>query len=45
VNEGDALFHVARFESVIDAANLVSEFNEEYSPEMLSTPHTESPII
>ena len=45
VNEGDALFHIARFEHVIDAANKVDEFNEEHLPEQMSSPHSESPII
>lgn len=45
VNEGDALFHIARFESVTDAANMVDEFNEEFSPQSGSSPHSESPII
>ena len=45
VNEGDALFHIARFEHVGEAANKVDEFNEEHSPEMKSSPHAESPII
>jgi predicted deacylase len=45
VNEGDALFHIARFEHVRDAANKVDEFNEEHSPELMPSPHTESPII
>lgn len=45
VNEGDALFHIARFERVIEAANRVDEFNEEHSPELKSSPHPESPII
>ena len=45
VNEGDALFHVARFEHVDDAADKLEEFNEEHEPEMKSSPHPESPII
>ena len=45
VNEGDALFHIARFEHVLEAANKVDEFNEEHSPEMKPSPHAESPII
>lgn len=45
VNEGDALFHIARFEHVLDAANKVDEFNEEHSHELKSSPHPESPII
>lgn len=45
VNEGDALFHIARFEHVLEAANKVDEFNEEHSPELKPSPHPESPII
>jgi predicted deacylase len=45
VNEGDALFHIARFERVLEAANRVDEFNEEHSPDLSSSPTPESPII
>ena len=45
VNEGDALFHIARFEKVHEAANTVDEFNEVLSPEPIAVPHSESPII
>ncbi|MDH5393647.1 MAG: succinylglutamate desuccinylase/aspartoacylase family protein [Gammaproteobacteria bacterium] len=45
VNEGDALFHIARFEDVSEAADKVDEFNEEHTPETISSPHPESPII
>ena len=45
VNEGDALFHIARFERVIEAAHKVDEFNEEHSPELISSPNSESPIF
>jgi predicted deacylase len=45
VNEGDALFHIARFDHVLDAANKLDEFNEEHSPELMPSPHTESPIM
>lgn len=45
VNEGDALFHIARFERVVEAANKVDEFNEEHSPDLISSPNSESPII
>jgi len=44
VNEGDALFHIARFEHVSDAATKVDEFQEEHSPELRPSPHPESPI-
>ncbi|MDH5485605.1 MAG: succinylglutamate desuccinylase/aspartoacylase family protein [Gammaproteobacteria bacterium] len=45
VNEGDGLFHIARFEHVLEAANKVDEFQEEHSPELISFPNSESPII
>lgn len=45
VNEGDALFHIARFEHVAEAANKVDDFHEEHSPELKPSPHPESPII
>ena len=45
VNEGDALFHIARFERVIEAAHKVDEFNEQHSPESISSLNPESPII
>ena len=45
VNEGEALFHIARFEHVTDAANKVDDFNEEHSPELIPLPNPESPII
>jgi predicted deacylase len=45
VNEGDALFHIARFESVREAANKVDAFNEEHLHEQMPSPHPESPII
>lgn len=44
VNEGDALFHIARFERVSEAATKVDEFQEEHSHELKSSPHSESPI-
>lgn len=45
VNEGDALFHIARFEHVGEAINKVDEFHEEHSHEIISSPTPESPII
>lgn len=45
VNEGEALFHIARFEDVGDAAAKVDEFQEEHSPEFNQSPTPESPII
>ncbi len=43
-NEGDALFHIARFEHVEDAASTVDAFNEEYAHELIPYTHMESPI-
>jgi predicted deacylase len=45
VNEGDALYHIARFEDIRDAEAKVDEFQEELSPETMISTHTESPII
>ena len=45
VNEGDALYHVARFENIHEIEAKVDEFNEEYSPETMPSTHSESPII
>ncbi len=47
VNEGDALFHIARFEHVQQAEVRVDEFHERHQPDMESSPDpdTEGPII
>lgn len=45
VNEGDALFHIARFEDIHEIEAKVDEFQEEHSHELITSPHTESPII
>jgi len=45
VNEGDALFHIARFEHISEASSTVDYFQEEHSPEPIQSPHPESPII
>ncbi len=45
VNEGDALYHIARFEDIKEIEAKVDEFQEEHSPEPISAPHSESPII
>lgn len=45
VNEGDALFHIARFEDIHEIEAKVDEFQEEHSPELMPSPHPESPII
>jgi len=45
VNEGDAIYHVARFGDIEDVEAKVGEFQEEHSHELIPAPHTESPII
>ena len=45
VNEGDALYHIARFEDNQEAEAKVDEFHEEHTPEIIPFPTTESPII
>ncbi|MDH5601900.1 MAG: succinylglutamate desuccinylase/aspartoacylase family protein [Gammaproteobacteria bacterium] len=45
VNEGDALYHIARFEDIHEIEAKVDEFQEEHSPEMQPFPTPESPII
>jgi len=45
VNEGDALYHIARFGDIGEVEARVDEFQEEHSPELIPAPHTESPII
>jgi len=45
VNEGDALYHIARFEDIQEIEAKVDNFHEEHSPEMLPFPTSESPII
>ncbi len=45
VNEGDALYHIARFGDVEEVEAKVDELHDEYTPEVTLAPHTESPII
>lgn len=45
VNEGDALYHIARFEDIQEIEAKVDDFQEEHEPEMLPFPTPESPII
>jgi len=45
VNEGDALYHIARVGDINEIEAKVDEFQEEHSPEILPTPSPESPII
>lgn len=44
-NEGDALYHIARFEDIQEIEAKVDDFQEEHSPEAIPFPDTESPII
>ncbi|MDH5473911.1 MAG: succinylglutamate desuccinylase/aspartoacylase family protein [Gammaproteobacteria bacterium] len=41
VNEGDALYHIARFEDAKEAEAIVDEFHEEHSPELMTSPTLE----
>lgn len=45
VNEGDALYHIARFEDIEEIEAKVDEFQEEHTPELIPSPKPESPII
>lgn len=45
VNEGDALYHIARFEDISEIEAKVDEFQEEHSHELIPSPNPESPII
>lgn len=44
VNEGDALYHVARFDDIKGVEAKVDEFQEEHLPEVMPFPTPESPI-
>ena len=45
VNEGDALYQIARFGDIGEVEAKVDEFHEQHSPELIPSPDTESPII
>jgi len=45
VNEGDALYHIARFEDIHEIEAKVDEFQEEHSHEAIQSPNPDSPII
>lgn len=45
INEGDALFHIARFGRVERAEATVEEFRDLYEPDNMEEPHPDSPII
>jgi len=44
VNEGDALYHIARFGDIEEIEAKVDEFQEEHSLELALSPDSESPI-
>lgn len=44
VNEGDALYHIARFGDIEEVEAKVDEFQEEHSTELPPSPDAESPI-
>jgi len=44
VNEGDALYHIARFEDIQEIEAKVDDFQEEHLPELMPFPNPESPI-
>jgi len=44
-NEGDALYHIARFGDIGEIEAKVDEFHEEHSHELIVSPDSESPII
>ena len=45
VNEGDALYHIARFEDISEIEAKVDDFHDEHTPEPVPFPTSESPII
>ncbi len=45
VNEGDGLFHIARFKEHNEAAARVEEFNDQHQPELNEPSGPEEPII
>jgi predicted deacylase len=45
VHEGEALFHVARFQKVGEALTSVEEFHESHEPEIIYPPEPDSPIL
>jgi len=45
VNEGEAIYHIARFSDIEEIEAKVDDFQEEHSPEAIPSPDPESPII
>ncbi|GAB4350565.1 MAG: M14 family metallopeptidase [Gammaproteobacteria bacterium] len=44
-NEGDALYHIARFRRLDEVADTVEEFHETLQPEPTDVPHPEGPVF
>lgn len=44
VNEGDALFHIARFRKAETVAESIWDFHDDFQPEVIENPDMESPI-
>lgn len=44
VNEGDALYHIARFGDIVEVEAKVDEFQEEHLHELIPAPNPNSPI-
>lgn len=44
-NEGDALYHIARFSQLAEVADSVEVFQETMQPEPTDVPHPEGPIL
>jgi len=45
VNEGEAIYHIARFGDIEEIEAKVDDFHEEHSPEAIPSPDPESPVI
>jgi len=45
VNEGEAVYHIARFGDIEEIEAKVDDFQEEHSPDVIPSPDPESPII
>jgi len=45
VNEGEAIYHIARFGDIEEIEAKVDDFQEEHLPEVIPSPDPESPII
>ena len=45
VNEGEALFHIARFKGIADVAGKIEEFHDDYQAEFGDNQDVDSPVI